>query len=77
MSASFRGLVDQYADETGKTMPQAYKDLMEAGLAVVDVELDNFDPDVDLPPEVKTVSQLDNDRYELIIKEEKVWEKKT
>lgn len=70
MNASFRGLVDQYAEETGKTMPQAYKDLMEAGLAVVDVDLDNFEPDVNLPEEIEKVTQLDNGKYELVITEE-------
>jgi len=47
MNASFRGFVNQYAEEKGKTMPQAYRDLMELGLAASDVEIDNFNSNLE------------------------------
>lgn len=46
MSASFRGFVNQYAEEKDKTMPQAYRDLMEIGLAASDIEIENFNSDI-------------------------------
>lgn len=51
MNASFRGFVNQYAEEKGKTMPQAYRDLMELGLAASDVEIDNFSSELQDTPE--------------------------
>jgi hypothetical protein len=46
MNASFRGLVNQYAEEKNLSMPQAYRELMEIGLAASEVEINNFESDI-------------------------------
>lgn len=38
MSDTFRGRVSDYASDTGKSMPQAYRDLMELGLGLVTLD---------------------------------------
>lgn len=70
MNASFRGFISQFADEKGLTMPQAYRELLELGLFVCDVEIDNFQPTADVDEDVETVITLDDDDYEIILVEE-------
>lgn len=38
MSDTFRGRVSDYASDTGKSMPEAYRDLMELGLGFVTLD---------------------------------------
>lgn len=70
MSDSFRGLVAEFSKDNGKTMPQAYRHLMEAGLLVSETELENFDPNVQLDEDLQTILELDEDEYELVVDSE-------
>jgi len=67
MSASFRGYVEEYAAEADTTMPQAYKELLEAGLAVSNCDFDKIEPDAELDSDVSKVVNLDSDDYEIVI----------
>jgi len=76
MSASFRGLVDEYAAERDTTMPQAYKELIEAGLVATETNLEDIGDNLTLPDnievlsdDVEMVARLDDDEYEVIMKE--------
>lgn len=70
MSRSFRGLVDQYAQEKGKTMPEAYRDLLEIGLLVADVEIENFSPRIDIENDAVEIADREEEEYELVLKGE-------
>lgn len=70
MDKSTRGLVDEYASQTDKTMPEAYKDLIIHGLAISEVEFPTFSPDVNIDEDVLEVNQMDDEEYEIILEDE-------
>lgn len=67
MTEAVRGLVSKYSSETGKTMPESYRDLLVYGLIVSDMDLDSFAPQTDLDEDVVKVANLDEDEYKLIV----------
>lgn len=69
MDDSIRGLIAKYADETNMTMPSAYRELMVYGLLVSEVEYPTFKPDVDINEDAIRIAKMNEDEYELTIKE--------
>jgi len=69
MTDAIRGLVAKYSNETGKTMPESYRDLLVYGLIVSDVDFSTFRPETDLNEDLLKIAELDEDEYELVIEE--------
>ena len=70
MDESVRGLVSKYANETDKTMPEAYRELIIYGLLVSEVDFPTFSPNVAINDDAIEIATMDEENYELTIGDE-------
>lgn len=64
MNESLRGFIQEYANDKDKTMPSAYRDLLELGLILSSTKLENFRPSVDMEEHDIQVMQVEDMKEE-------------